>query len=436
MPIQSDLLVKPGKRLLHIEQHTTLIEVIHLARAALLLADSWVVMQRDDGQWVGNYFSALAIPFTSGDQEASELLMPIYSSRAQWQSLEAVERMSMGTTTAEEMAEHSPLRALIVTDGGILLGLLTVDVSRGFSAPFPGNPQGKPSAEVDSQPVQFSAFYPRTARPDVRYSVLAYVHLENARQSIEQDAAHFKDEMGGSVPPLRSAKKTLEIRPGTPINVAFESDQIIFDPPQLTKTWDAPFTRYEFTFKAPAQLDGELIVGRMVVRINEIDIAHLDFSIEVGVSGRAAVLQGGVEPPNTRSPSEFEAASISAGTTNLYQHIFISYSRRDTTVVEKYLQAMVALGNDVFLDTVSIRTGENWRAALARAIETADVMQLFWSKNSAESSNVADEWKYALNVRCPETHCAGFIRPVAWQAPVPSLPEELSHLNYRLVNGW
>ena len=121
--------------------------------------------------------------------------------------------------------------------------------------------------------------------------------------------------------------------------------------------------------------------------------------------------------------------------TKMYTKIFISYSRRDKAVAEAYRQAQVALGNDVFMDTYSIRTGEDWRAALARAIDSADVFQLFWSENSATSDNVRDEWDYALHYRCPDSRCIDFIRPIFWTMPdpIPNPPAELSHLNFKFV---
>jgi hypothetical protein len=127
------------------------------------------------------------------------------------------------------------------------------------------------------------------------------------------------------------------------------------------------------------------------------------------------------------------AARFGSHTSVAYQGIFISYSRKDDRVVRMYQRVQKAVGNDVFIDTDSIRPGEGWEAALAKAIDTADIFQLFWSENSATSSSVRDEWDYALNHRCLETRCVGFIRPVYWSKPMPAAPDELRHLNFRYV---
>jgi hypothetical protein len=117
----------------------------------------------------------------------------------------------------------------------------------------------------------------------------------------------------------------------------------------------------------------------------------------------------------------------------LYQKIFVSYSRIDQVIAERYKQAQTALGNEAFIDVDNLRTGENWRFGLANAINCADVFQLFWSKNSANSKYCRYEWTYALEYRCPDTKCEGFIRPVYWEKPMLDPPSELSHINFKYV---
>jgi hypothetical protein len=96
----------------------------------------------------------------------------------------------------------------------------------------------------------------------------------------------------------------------------------------------------------------------------------------------------------------------------------------------------LALGNDVFVDTESIHTGDDWMARLALEIDEADVLQLFWSENSAASEFVQEEWEYALEFKCPQERCVNFIRPVYWKSekPNPEPPKELAHLHFRHVD--
>jgi hypothetical protein len=91
------------------------------------------------------------------------------------------------------------------------------------------------------------------------------------------------------------------------------------------------------------------------------------------------------------------------------------------------------LGNETFIDTDDLRAGEDWKAGLAKAIDDADVFQLFWSNNSANSECCRYEWKYAVASRCPDSKCEGFIRPVYWEKPMPKPPPELSDVNFKYV---
>ena len=135
-----------------------------------------------------------------------------------------------------------------------------------------------------------------------------------------------------------------------------------------------------------------------------------------------------------QAKAEFEA-HMARHTTMPYQKIFVSYSRKDTDVIRAYKAAQEAIGNDIFVDTESIHTGENWMARLAVAIDKADVFQLFWSENSAASEFVREEWEYALQYKCPNDKCVEVIRPVYWKSekPNPAPPKELAHLHFRRV---
>jgi hypothetical protein len=163
---------------------------------------------------------------------------------------------------------------------------------------------------------------------------------------------------------------------------------------------------------------------RISVMVSGIEIAHINCAMNI-----VQTIQQHQEQPD----NPLRAARLATKTAKLYDRIFVSYSRRDTQVAEAYRLAQMAIGNDVFMDSYSIRVGEDWRAALATAIDEANIFQLFWSSNAAESENVQHEWDYALKYKCPDQHCVSFIRPVFWDKPMPQPPEPLSHLNFRFV---
>ena len=320
------------------------------------------------------------------------------------------------------------------------------------------HPTPEPISTVPKSEVNFTAFYPRTAQATQRYGLFIYAHLPTALTTVQTDAQKFTSELGGNVPAPRTTKQPAQIAAGQPITITPECEGLSFDPPMLTKRWDAPYVRYEFDFKATADQIGDELQGRALIAVAGIEVAQLKFTIEVIAleetppsTPKANALVGETPPPTANTGSRvmnvnslvpppnnpLAAAKSMAQTepTKMYAKIFVSYSRKDKVVAEAYRLAQLALGNDVFMDTYSIRTGEDWRVALARAIDSADVFQLFWSENAATSDNVHDEWDYALHYRCPDNRCADFIRPVYWKppSPIPTPPAELSHLNFRFV---
>jgi hypothetical protein len=71
--------------------------------------------------------------------------------------------------------------------------------------------------------------------------------------------------------------------------------------------------------------------------------------------------------------------------------IFVSYSRRDTEMVDRTVDLICKAGLDVWLDRHKIRAGNQWRVQIVQAIDTCDAFVLMLSPNSAASDNVRKE---------------------------------------------
>lgn len=87
------------------------------------------------------------------------------------------------------------------------------------------------------------------------------------------------------------------------------------------------------------------------------------------------------------------------------------------------------VGYDVLIDIDDLRPGQIWNDELMHMIERADFFQLFWSLNSSQSEYCRREWEHALKQNKPE----GFIRPIDWQKPLPTPPQELSKFHFDYV---
>lgn len=281
-----------------------------------------------------------------------------------------------------------------------------------------------PRTEEPKNEVTFSAYYPREVQIDARYGLFVYAHRQTLGDVVRKDVKKFQSELGDEAAESKMSEDTLELREGTSITITPKCKVLTFDPSSLTKIWRGDWTRYEFNFRSGVVPVDERLLIQIFVRVGIIEIAHhIDCTVQV-VSPQTE----SIEPKNPLA-----AAQLQMQQTTMHEKIFVSYSRLDKKLALNYRLAHIARGSEVFMDTYSIRAGENWRAALARAITEADVFQLFWSKNSAKSRNVRDEWEYAMHYRCPETKCVDFILPVYWTEPLPKPPDELGHLNFMFV---
>ena len=283
----------------------------------------------------------------------------------------------------------------------------------------------------DAPVVRFSAYCPREAQANNRYELIVYAHTDALSQIVQADVQKFQEGLGGEIPKPSRSKKPATLELGTPITVVPECADVEFEPQNLTKKWHGDWTRFEFEFRPTEDLVDDILFVRTSVQVAGIEIAHIKSAIEIVEAEEGS--EDTVSPQQATTINPLLESKIKSQTVTPYQRIFISYSRRDSTVAKSYKIAQTALGNDAFLDVDNLRAGEDWRAALARAIDEADIFQLFWSEHSASSEYCRYEWDYALKVRCPDDNCEGFIRPVYWREPMPSPPSELSRINFRFV---
>lgn len=115
-----------------------------------------------------------------------------------------------------------------------------------------------------------------------------------------------------------------------------------------------------------------------------------------------------------------------------YESVFVSYSTKDSTIVDWLETTYTALGMTYLRDVKTLRSGERWDETLLKLIQGADLFQLCWSTNAKQSLEVTNEWRFALGLQKPN-----FIRPCYWDEPMPEPPAELRTLHFtRLKLSW
>jgi hypothetical protein len=255
--------------------------------------------------------------------------------------------------------------------------------------------------------LRFSAFYPQTAPVETWNTLLVYAYVESALQAVQAEAAKFKAQLGPD-PFKTDAWAARLLARGSEITVlpVFRAGELSFNPARISFTWTQDWHPAIFSFSASRRWAEHIAHGEILIFAGPVLIAALNVSLRFGMHV-ASLLQ----------------AQASASP---YRKIFTSYSHSDTPIVQALRRASQVLGDQSFLDIENLRSGQRWNPALFRAIDDADVFQLFWSKRSAQSKYVADEYRYALQHYKYE----GFIRPVWWQKPMAPPPSELSHLHF------
>ena len=110
---------------------------------------------------------------------------------------------------------------------------------------------------------------------------------------------------------------------------------------------------------------------------------------------------------------------------------FASYSSKDREIVLFCLQGIKKIlpNLDIFIDRLSLHSGDDWEKKLIQHVPKKDVFYLFWSVSSAQSEWVDKEWRLALKKRGLE-----YINPVPIDEPeYAPPPKELDSLHFNDV---
>lgn len=76
--------------------------------------------------------------------------------------------------------------------------------------------------------------------------------------------------------------------------------------------------------------------------------------------------------------------------------IFISYSRKDTAIVDQFVKRLTEAGYNVWIDRDGIYSGEQFKAKIVNAIKNSAIVLFFSSVNSNKSEWTVKEISYSL----------------------------------------
>ena len=76
--------------------------------------------------------------------------------------------------------------------------------------------------------------------------------------------------------------------------------------------------------------------------------------------------------------------------------IFISYSRKDTAIIDQFVRSLTDAGYRVWIDREGIYSGDQFKAKIVRAIKESAIVLYFSSVNSNASEWTVKEISYSL----------------------------------------
>lgn len=267
----------------------------------------------------------------------------------------------------------------------------------------------EPGNHIGDENVQFSVYRPRTIPPESWQPLLAFAHLselppdappgapdpvaEVQRQAKQVLAATFREyqpTVSDSTQPIPREGEITFVPTG---------EGLEFNPRQRTFQWREPVHREEFRFKAAAHLDGQIARGRLSVYLGRLLIAEVSLVTRV----------------DRHQSRTSESMLTEESRANRFRRIFACVSHADRTIVAEFQQYAHWL-RDTLMMAPFVDRNQPPRDT-EQLIHSADVFQLYWSKNALQSPYMERQWRYALSLRRND-----FIRSLYWEEPFPTDP--------------
>jgi tetratricopeptide (TPR) repeat protein len=267
-----------------------------------------------------------------------------------------------------------------------------------------------PSAEVPGNivdNVHFSITSPAQVCPSASFVVDIWAHLGEQRDEVIRRAKEALPNVEISI----MSKGPVNVCRGTILTVRLKIDELEVEDYEDTIMWNAEIGNANFRVTVPKETAPGSKPGVATIHANGIQIARIYFDIQVGNETSST------EKIQTKQQQNRKA--------------FASYASADRDSVLARIQGIqkIAPQLEVFVDVVSLRSGQYWEKELWEVIPSKDVFYLFWSSNAAKSEWVEKEWRCALKTRGLD-----FIDPVPLEAPEQAPPPpELSSKHF---NDW
>lgn len=263
------------------------------------------------------------------------------------------------------------------------------------------------------EPVAFAVHYTREVPPEVWQPLVAYIYRDSAAAVVNQDSEEQLRNLTLNMSRTEIDEQLL-IPDGTRVTANPLIDGFQFNPPSATAAFFEDWQRFEFKLRAVDAPIGQTASGRITFTVEGLIVAEIPLEVYVGHTVIAAIA---------------EKARAKADPFDL---VFPAYNPADQVITDKLEQVYMTLGLDYLRDVLAAQRDGVWNDRVRELIGQADVFQLYWSQNAAQSEAVRQAWTYALSLTGKP---ANFVRPVFWEQPYPAIPDRLKAFQFSYMTA-
>ena len=265
----------------------------------------------------------------------------------------------------------------------------------------------RPVKPVLTDAVFFSSIAPARVAPGESFVLDLWAHREELKLSVVEAARQARTR------DVRVATKgPVEIDRSTTILVRLSIPDLRILALEDAIQWTGTTGNASFPITVPPDVSAGVHLGSCSIFVGPLLVSRLHFELCIVDDARNATAG---------------LVDATVGETRL-RSAFASYAAEDREHVLSRLQGILKVlpDLDVFLDVLSLRSGDDWQSRIREEIKVRDVFYLFWSLAASRSEWVDFEWRTALAERGRD-----YIDPVPLeQARFAPPPTELAGLHF------
>jgi TIR domain len=268
------------------------------------------------------------------------------------------------------------------------------------------------SAAPVTNEVHLGAAVPQVLSPSEQFVARFAAYTEGFRDEVRR----VLEQEAPSSPP-RLDLEVCRWQRGAKVTVRLAADQVDVANPVQTFTWNGTKQVLRFDAKVLPEARANVLILGFDIAVEGFPLVTLRPEVAMSLTHRERDATAGFSLTEGIAPTS----------------AFASYASPDRREVLGRIRSLqIFTGIDVFLDNLSIRPGERWKAALDIEIRKRDVFWLFWSRNAKESEWVEWEWRTALALKS----LAGIQPHPLEPAEIAPPPKELSALQFGAIYEW